>query len=217
VPLTDPEFGYIGTSSFCRGVITFVICGLVAGGSGIAIFKENLDPDPMTAMALAPAETLSGPARLMRIVEGNSGQGGLEQEAFKRAAVEPRCQSGNTEHLGGDCIAGQINRPRSIRPLNERLPIAAVPIGRLDGPSDMPSTAIQIAVTPETPVESANPADDAPAADIAAAIMEAPVPTVSAQKTRTRGKHVQRRGSRSASYSKHYYQPAYRSGYARVW
>jgi len=201
-----------------------VICGLVAGGSGILIFKNNLDPDPMTAMALAPAETLSGTARLspMRIVEGNSGQDKLGQEALKGAAVKPGCQSGNTEPFGGDCIVGQINRLRSIRALNERPPIGAVPIGRLDGLPDVPSkSTIPVGVTAEVPAgsaNSANPTDVAPATDTAPVMTEAPAPVVSAQRTRTRSKHIQRLGySRSASNSKHYYQPNYRSGYARLW
>ena len=169
----------------------------------------------MRAMALAPAETLTSTtgSTVEGIVGGNSGK--LAQE---RAAIKPRCRDHATEQFGGDCIAGQINRPRSIRALNERAPIAAVPIGRLDGLPDVPSkSTIPVAVTPETPADSANPVDVAPAADIAPAIAEAPAPTVSGQKTRTRSKHVQRRGTRSATYSKHYYQPNYQSGYARLW
>ena len=55
MPLTHPEFGYIGTSSFRRGLIAFVVCGVVAGASGIALFKPTPDPDPMRAMARALA------------------------------------------------------------------------------------------------------------------------------------------------------------------
>jgi hypothetical protein len=35
-----------------------LVCGLLAGASGVAIFKADPDPDPRDAMALAPAETL---------------------------------------------------------------------------------------------------------------------------------------------------------------
>jgi len=228
VPLTHPEFGYIGTSSFGRGFIAFVICGLVAGASGIAIFKGNPDPDPhpMSAMALAPAETLSSTAHstLTRIAEGNSGKSELAQEIPGTRAIKPRCQKNATAHLGGDCTADQIRRPRSILALNERPAIAAVPIGHLDGPPVLLSgSAIPVAVTPETPADSASPADVAPAADTAPAVTEAPAPAVSAKKTRTRSNRRDRNEySRSASYTKHYYQPNYnnhyyQSGYARLW
>jgi hypothetical protein len=216
VPLTHPEFGYIGTSSFRRGFIAFVVCGLVAGVSGIIIFKT--DPDPMSAMALAPAETLSRTARstLAGIVEGNSWNGELAQGTPKTTAIKPRCQRNATEHLAGDCTAGQARRPRSILALNERPAIAAVPIGHLGGPPVPPSgSAIPVAVTPETQADSASPADVAPASDTAPAVTKAPVPAVSAKKTQTRSNHVQRRDrneySRSASYSNH------QSGYARLW
>jgi hypothetical protein len=194
-----------------------VICGLIAGGSGIAIFKAKLDPDPMAALALAPSETLGGTARLSPQRIGNSGQYESEQKAFKRTTVKPRCQSDNKEHLGSDCIVGQINRPRSISALNDRPDIPAVPIGRLDGLPATPSkSAIPVAVIPEIPPESASPVDVAPAADVPPAITEAPLVRFPA-KTRTRSNYVQRRGSRSISYSKHYYQPNYQRGYARLW
>ena len=223
--LTHPEFGYVGTSNLRRGFISFVICGLVAGGSGIAIFKGNPDPDPdpMKAMALAPAETLSSTAgsTIAGIVGANSGE--LAQEM---AAIKPRCRDNATEQLGGDCITGQMRRPRSIRALNERPAIAAAPIGHLDGPPVLPSgSAVPAAVTPnnETTADSAGPADVPSAIDTAPAVTEAHAHAVSAKKTRTRS--VQRRDrndySRSTRYTNRHYQPNYntyyQSGYARLW
>ena len=119
MPLTHPEFGYLGTSSFRRGFIAFVVCGLVAGASGISMFKGNPDPDPhpMNAMALAPAETLSSTARstLAGIVEGNSWNGELAQGTPKTTAIKPRCQRNATEHLAGDCTAGQTGSLSSVK------------------------------------------------------------------------------------------------------
>jgi hypothetical protein len=223
VPLTThPELGYLGTSSFRRGFIAFVICGLVAGGSGITIFKENPDPDPdpgpMKAMALAPAETLGSIAgsTLAGIAGGNSGE--LAQET---AAIKPLCRNNATEHLGGDCIAGQTRRPRSIRALNERPTIAAVPIGHLGKPPDRSSgSAIPVAVTPETTADSARPADVPSAVDTAPAVTEAPAPAVSAKKTRTRSVQRRNRNDHSRSTRYRHYQPNYsyyQSGYARLW
>ena len=200
-----------------------MICGLVAGGSGIAIFKGNPDPDPdpgpMKAMALAPAEILSSTAgsTLSGIAGGNSSK--LAQET---AAIEPRrCRNNATEHLGGDCIAGQTRGPRSIRALNEQPAIATVPIGHVEKLPDMSSgSAIPVAVTPETTADSAGPADVPSAVDTAPALTEAHAPAVSAKKTRTRT--VQRRDrndySSSTRYTNRYYQPNYyQSGYARLW
>ena len=214
MPLTHPEFGYIGSSSFRRGFIAFAICGLVAGGSGIAIFKGNPNPDPdlgpMKAMALAPAEILSSTAgsTLSGIARGNSGE--LVQET---AAIKPRCR-----HLGGDCIAGQTRGPRSIRALNEQPAIAAVPIGHLEKRPDLSSGSA--AVTPETTADSVGPADVPSAVDTAPAVTKAHASAVSVKKTRTRS--VQRRDrnhySRSTRYTNRYYQPNYhQSGYARLW
>ena len=219
MPLTHPEFGYIGSCSFRRGFIAFAICGLVAGGSGIAIFKGNPDPDPdlspMKAMALAPAEILSSTAgsTLSGIARGNSGE--LAQET---AAIKPRCRNNATEHLGGDCIAGQTRGPRSIRALNEQPAIAAVPIGHLEKLRDMSSGSA--AVTPETTADSAGPADVPSAVGTAPAVTKAHASAVSVKKTRTRS--VQRRDrnhyARSTRYTYRYYQPNYyQFGFVRFW
>ena len=222
VPLTHPEFGYAGASNFRRGFIALVICGLVAGSSGIAIFMGNPDPDPdpgpMKAMALAPAEILSSTAgsTLSGIARDNSGE--LTHET---AAIKPRCQNNAIEHLGGDCIADQSRRPRSIRALNDRPAIAAVPIGHFEKPPDIPSgSAIAVAVTPESTADTAGPADAPPAVETAPAVTEAHAPAVSPKKKRTRS--VRRRDrndySPSTRYTSRYYQPNYyQSGYARLW
>jgi hypothetical protein len=225
VPLTHPEFGYIGTSSFRRGLIAFVVCGVVAGASGIALFKPTPDPDPMRAMARAPAEALSSTKRstLTGIAEGNSGGGEWAQETYKTGPIKPSCQRDATGYLSGNCTAVQTRRPRSIQALNERPAIAAVPIGHLDEPPVLPAGSA-IAVTPGS-VDSAIPVEIAPA-DAAPAVTEALPSAVSAKRTRTHATHVQHRDRneypRSASYSNRYYKPNYNnhhysSGYARLW
>jgi hypothetical protein len=155
-----PEFGYIGTPSFCRGFIAFVVCGLVAGASAVTIFKA--DPDPMNAMALAPADALSSTARSSPrgIAESNSGKGEFGQDTPTMGAMKPRCQKNATETLGGDCIAGQTRRPRFILALNERPAIAAVPIGHRDDPAVLPPepAAPVVAALPED-TDTATPAE----------------------------------------------------------
>ena len=166
----------------------------------------------MRAMALAPAEIFSSTAgsTLSGIALGNSGE--LAQET---AAIKPRCRNNATEHLGGDCIAGQT---RSIRALNEQPAIAAVPIGHLEKLPDMSSGSA--AVAPETTADSAGPADVPSAVDTVPALTKAQARAVSVKKSRTRS--VQRRArnhySRSTRYTNRYYQPYYyQFGFARFW
>jgi hypothetical protein len=211
VPLVrdlHPEFGYIGTPSFCRRFIAFVVCGLVAGAGGVTIFKADPDPDPMSAMALAPVETQAAEAA-------------FAQKPRKAGGSKPPCQENTAENLGGDCTPGKAHKPRSVPAVNERPAIAAVPIGHRDGPALLPSEpAIPVTATPDGPDGSANPADAALATDAApaSAVVESPTPAASAKKARTRSSHVQRRDRNSYSPSPSYsYHSYYQSGYVRLW
>ena len=57
-----PEFGYIGSGPRLWRkvglVLVFIMIGLVAAASGVNFFVTSPEPDPMQAMALAPAEAL---------------------------------------------------------------------------------------------------------------------------------------------------------------
>jgi len=210
VRVLHPEFGYVGTSSFCRTFMALLVCGLLAGASGVAIFKAEPDPDPRDAMALAPAETLGNTAP---VVESHS-----EKSEFAQ----------RTPETGAIALATKSRRPRSVRAINERPAIAAVPIGHRDGPPVLAlEPAIPVAATPETLEVFANPIHAAPAAEAPAipAVTEVAPHAGSAKKSRTRSNHVQHRDrneySPSPNYGNHYYQPSYsnhyyQSGYARV-
>jgi hypothetical protein len=228
VPVLHPEFGYIGTPSFSRGLIAFVVCGLVAGASAVSIFKA--DPDPRSAMALAPAEALSSTARSSPrgIAESNSGKGEFAQETPTTGAMKPRCQKNATEHLGGDCIAGQTRRPRSILALNERPAIAAVPIGHRDDPAVLPPepAAPAVAALPED-ADTATPAETPSAEPASPASLPAVTPTKTRERHRERAQR--REGDRArrrerehheyASTPRHYSnRQAYQArGYAGLW
>jgi hypothetical protein len=222
-----PEFGYIGTPSFCRGFIAFVVCGLVAGASAVTIYKA--DPDPMNAMALAPADALGSTARPTPrgIAKSNSGKGEFAKETPTMGAINSRCQKNATENLGGDCIAGQTRRPRFILALNERPAIAAVPIGHRDDPAVLPPepAAPVVAALPED-TDTATPAET-PSAEPTS---PASLPTVTPTKTRERHRErAQRRGGdraqrrererrEYASASRHYsYRQAYQAGGYGLW
>jgi hypothetical protein len=197
VPLArdlHPEFGYVGSAPRLFRklglIISFVVFGLVAGVSGVAVFMTGPDPDPMYAdpmhaMALAPAEAL---------ISAAAPAGTKADAAFARTTPK-----------------GGAIKPRSVQALNERPAIAAVAIGHGDGPAVLPSEpAVPVAALAQTPDDSAMPAD---AADPAPAVTDPPA--TSPKKARTRSNHVQHRDrneyspSRSSSY--------YQSGYARVW
>src|SRR3974377_892573 len=68
-PVCDlhPEFGYIGPTyrrlRTLRNVLAFTVFGLLAAASGVAVFLAAPDPDPMRAMALAPAKDFAGAAK----------------------------------------------------------------------------------------------------------------------------------------------------------
>jgi len=201
-----PEFGYIGTPSFRRGVIAFVVCGMVAGAGGIAVFKAYSEPDPLRAMAFVPVEA---PVSMARPTPAATAESNSRRSKFSEAgAVEPRCS---------DCAADRIRRPRVTLALNERPAIAMAPIGRRDDPAVLPPGA-------EAPVAAPEGADVAPPAVPSSA---EPKPTsaaaVTPTKLRARLRERARRGERErdehASPPRHYgTHQAYRTGgYAGLW
>jgi hypothetical protein len=204
-----PELGYIGTPSFARGFLVFVVCGLIAGASAVTIFKAEPDPDPMSAMALAPPEARSAAARPTspdsRIGKSIFGNRELVRETPKTGAIKSRCEKSATEHLGGDCIVGQIHRARSIPALNERPAIAAAPIGHRVDPAVLPPepAAPVVAVQPKeanTPVPAETPvvatlAEDTESAIPAETPSAVPTPLTSLPavvSAKTRGRHRER-------------------------
>jgi hypothetical protein len=174
--------------------------------SAVTIFKAASDPDPMSAMALAPAEGLSSTARSTPtgIAESNSRKGEFAQE---NPTMKPRCQKNATEHLGGDCIAGQTRRPRFILALNERPAIAAVPIGHRDDPAVLPPepAAPVVAALPED-TDTAIPAETPSAEPTSSASLPTVTPTKSRERHRERaqrreGDRAQRRERERREYA----------------
>ena len=204
-----PELGYIGTPSFARGFLVFVVCGLIAGVSAITIFRAEPDPDPMSAMALAPPEARSTTAHPTNPDSGIGksifGNRKFVRETPTTGAIKSPCEKTATEHLGGDCIAGQIRRARSILALNERPAIAAAPIGHRVDPAVLPPepAAPVVAVQPkgadtrvpaETPVVAsvAEDSESATPAETPSAVPTPPVSLPAVVSTKTRGRHLER-------------------------
>ena len=242
-----PEFGYVGTSSFCRTFAAFVVCGLIAGAIGFGIFNLQPDRDPLDAMALAPAETLIDAKPAQSALQSqpkatNAPSAQKNDEELKAGSRKPSCRESLGAVPEGDCIPDHALRGRPSRAVNEQPLIAAVPIGRLDDPrmlavpprspfaaSPSPaSPAEEPKATPapsETPVAEATPADAAPAAE---PTPPAPIPTVTSKKPRPRVHHAQNEPRRHNRYS---YESSYsarsssyrvsntylQGGYARVW
>jgi hypothetical protein len=213
VRASHPEFGYIGTSSFWRILLTFLVCGLIAGASGVAFFKAAPQPDPKDAMALATGATPSGtPYIPVASVKSNSDNGELAQKTPDAGAIAPPIRS---------------SRPRSMQAVNERPPIAAVPIGHTDRPA-VPSSdpAVQLMAMPEVQASSSDPTGAAADPSIASPAPKAPARVASAEKRRAHSNHVRRHVrseySRSANYGRYYqswpyYQSYYQGGYIRFW
>jgi hypothetical protein len=232
VPLArdlHPEFGYVGSAPrlFRRIglVLSFMVFGLVAGASGVAVFMANPDPDPdpMHAMALAPAEALISAPRVppTATVETKAPQLPLAPKTFNAGAVKAPCREGTTELSGGDCAPVRAVRPRPVLAANERPAIAAVPIGHRDDPAVLPSQPeTPVAATPAVPEAPARPEVAALPVEASPAADAAPAPPVVAhKKTRTtRSNQAQAQAHRR---EREDHAPRYSydntEGYARAW
>jgi hypothetical protein len=223
VPLArdlHPEFGYVGSSPRLFRklglVCAFVVFGLMAGASGVAVFMAAPEPDPMNAMALAPAEAListSASSALPAAAKAIEGQ-----KTFNAGVTQSPCRDYVSERLGDDCTPVRVHRLRPA--MNERPAIAAVAIGHREDPAVLlPQPAVPVAAIPETPPDgSAVPADsgEVPAA---AAPVSAPVAPV-ARQSRARSRHVARRegySSSSSSSGRSVYYSTQKGGYAGLW
>src|SRR5271166_2230118 len=134
VPLArdlHPESGYVGSAPrvFRKlGLVSaFVVFGLMAAASGVAVFMTGPEPDPMNAMALAPSEAListspsSALAATAKPVEG--------QKTFNAGVTQSPCRDYVSERPGDDCNSVRVHRARPVQAMNERPAIAAVAIG----------------------------------------------------------------------------------------
>jgi hypothetical protein len=239
VPLArdlHPEFGYVGSAPrlFRRIglVLSFMVFGLVAGASGVAVFMANPDPDPdpMHAMALAPAEALISATRVppTATVETKAPQLPLAPKTTNAGAVKSPCREGTAEFSGGDCAPVRAVRPRPVLAANERPAIAAVPIGHRDDPAVLPSLPeTPVAATPAIPEAPARPEVAALPVEAAPAADAPPAPAVVARKkartTRSKEAQVQaphrrERDDDARRYS-HNTEGSYHNteGYARAW
>jgi hypothetical protein len=75
-------------------VLAFLVFGLVAGASGLAVFMADLDRDPKHAMALAPAETLDGATSSIAtaIAETEALEAASAQKTSKAAGIQSPCR-----------------------------------------------------------------------------------------------------------------------------
>src|SRR5260370_11513808 len=158
-----PEFEYVGSAP---RKFALVLAFVVAGASGIAVFitDSGPDPDPMTAMALAPVEALSSATNVIPsgTAKMQAAEAAVVQKPPKAGESKSPCQKNATEKLGSDCTPGKAYTPRSVQAVNERPAIAAVPIGR-DGPALLSSErATPVAATPDGPDGFAKQADARP-------------------------------------------------------
>jgi len=148
-------------------VLAFLVFGLVAGASGLAVFLADLDRDPKHAMALAPAETLHGTTSSIAtpMAETEAVEATSAQKPSKAAGIKSPCRESIRENSAVDCTSGQKHKPHSMLAVNERPAIAAVPIGHRDDPTVLPPepAAPVVATLPEDAV-TATPTETPPAA-----------------------------------------------------
>jgi hypothetical protein len=221
VPLArdlHPEFGYIGSGPrlFARvGIVaTFVIFGLIAGASTVAVFmsESNQEPDPLRAMALAPAEVPSGAESLLSRDIGASNDGRTLAGTTTPGNFGAGCQPNSSNELHCTPVKTFV-RVRPPPAANERPPIAAVAIGHRDDPAVVGAqpAAPVVAAVPETE-STAAPPDAVPAPEAAP---EVPPPAAEPKKARTRRGQRQERDRHE--YSRSYARRGYQGGYAGLW
>ena len=151
-----------------------MVCGFVAGAGGVAVFKAAPEPDPKNALALATGEAPSSTRSIPPAITKSYS----EREEFAQKAPD----------AGAIAAPLRPSRPRSMQAINERPPIAAVPIGHTDRTTVLSSDpAIQLTATVEVPPGSSTPTGAAAAVEpsIASAVPEAPARVASVQKKRT--------------------------------
>ena len=244
VRILHPEFGYAGTPSFFRPITAFVVCGLMAGAMSFVIFDAQPDRDPRDAMALAPDAALLSPQLAEPATQSEqrptnrpaTQSAGEEAASAGRNPVKPACRDSADGQAG--CARVRIIRMRPIRAVNDRPPIAAVPIGHRDDPTvlaaspqtqagagPLPTVPPQEPKATQTATEESGaetiPSDAAPAAEPAPAVS---IPAVASKKPPPRVHHASRRNqysdrsSYSARNSRYSASRAYVSfGYARLW
>jgi hypothetical protein len=237
-----PEFGYAVTFNFLRPFTAFVVCGLVAGAIGFAIFASGPDPDPMDAMALAPAEPLIAQKLVQPATQSEKGlanrpsaQKADEEGANasrKASSIKPTCRESLGEVRQGDCTPVRVVRMRPPRAVNERPLIAAVPIGHRDDPTMLPAspqTRIGVGPLPTDPPEE--PKATPPPTQLSVAEEIAPdaapageptppvsIPTVTSKKPRPRVHHASHRHNQYSYTSSYSARKTYvQAGYARLW
>jgi hypothetical protein len=194
-----PEFGYADTSnySFFSTFMAFVVCGVVAGATSIAIFNSEPGHDPMDAMALAPAEALIAPKPA--------------QLATQVGRVRPP-RAMNEQPLIATVPIGHRD-DLTVPPASPPAPIAVSPLP--GAPLEEPKTAparTETSVREETSLGAASAAVTPPAA----------MPTVTSEKPQQRVHRASRRhnqysytssyGARRYNVSRTYSQ----GGYARL-
>jgi hypothetical protein len=148
-----PEFGYVGSANLRRKldfVLAFLVFGLIAGASGVAVFMVDLDRDPKHAMALAPPETLDGATSSIarETPETEAAEAALAQTPSKPARRKAPCRESIRENSAVDCTSGKERKPRSILAINERPAIAAAPIGHRVDPTVLPAESPAPVVAP---------------------------------------------------------------------
>jgi hypothetical protein len=218
--------------------MAFVVCGVVAGVTGIAIFNSEPHHNPMDAMALAPAEAViaAKPAQLATQSEKRLANGPSARKAGengKAGSIKPICGESPGAVREGDCTPIRVVRKRPPKAVNERPLIAEVPIGHRDGSIIIPASppapiAISplLGVPPEEPktaparTETSVGEETSPDAASAAVTPPASMSTVTSEKPQRRHRASRRHNqysytSRSSRYSvsRTYLQ----GGYARLW
>lgn len=197
-----PEFGLLcPPPRLCRKLRIVFACMILALIGGAVLRAANTPPSAYLVNALTAAglEESAG-------ISSDAGQvpsAALATRASLPAvaetgAVKNACEQGSSLHrtwayLDGKCVAGKARKPRTVRAVTDRPPIAAIAIGRIVAPERTGEPVSSAASIPTGP--QADPPKSAPTtpAEVAAAAEPPPRPVAASKKPQKTARSHQRR------------------------
>jgi hypothetical protein len=226
-----PEFGYLSPSPGLRRKLRLAVVaaalGLTAGAGGMAVLIAGHDSNPRDASALVSPEEVHAVTTSKSTGDANVAPTASVRQSQPEAinpANNPACREHTWDYFDGNCTPGKgRNKTWTVHVPVERPAIAAIPIGRSEGPAVLSSQpTMPVAAPPDGPDGSARSADAAPAPDAAptSAVKEVPAPDVAAKTPRkTAHSHQVRHRERNEYspppvYGYQYGYPYRRGGYA---
>lgn len=148
-----PEFGYFCPSPNLRrklsAAVGFTVGGLVVCASSVVLLVAAYDPDPRSALALAPLQSSSREtATPAATAERPVVKTGLAQKVTKVHGIES-CQRKASDDADASCDSGAARKPSVLQAVTAPPAPAEIPVGHGNGSAVGASEpAVLVASTP---------------------------------------------------------------------